>query len=106
VRLQADHIGRTLVPAFYRYLQGQDPEKQIVEEKEFHTAIDGLVALFERAEREILAGGGEAGAGERVALKKGLGLWIESEGGQDLGWADVMVAPCKFSIIFNNSLEN
>jgi len=94
VRLQADHISRTLVPAFYRYLQAQDPEEQIVKGEEFHTAIDGLVALFERAEREILAGGGEAGAGERVALKKGLGLWIESEGGQDLGWADVMVAPC------------
>ena len=94
MRLQADHISRTLVPAFYKYLQAQDCEEQIVKGKEFHTAIEGLVALFERAEREILGGGGEAGVGERVALKKGLGLWIESEGGQDLGWADVMVAPC------------
>ena len=25
VRLQADHASRTLVPAFYRYLQAQDP---------------------------------------------------------------------------------
>ncbi|EDR12218.1 uncharacterized protein LACBIDRAFT_231002 [Laccaria bicolor S238N-H82] len=73
VRLQADHISRTIVPAFYRYLQAQESEEQIAKEKDFHAAIDG--------------------AGERVALKKGLGLWIESEGGQDLGWSDVMVAP-------------
>ncbi|KAG6379633.1 glutathione S-transferase [Boletus reticuloceps] len=35
VRLQSDHINRTLVPAFYRYLQAQDPTTQITGEKEF-----------------------------------------------------------------------
>ncbi|KAI0826475.1 glutathione S-transferase [Irpex lacteus] len=52
VRLQADHIGRNLVPAFYRYLQAQHAEKQIEGGKEFVFAIEGLVALFERAEKE------------------------------------------------------
>jgi hypothetical protein len=75
VRLQSDHINRTLVPAFYRYLQAQDPEAQISGGKEFHAAIRYLVELFERAEREV----------------GGTGLWME---GGDLGWADVIVGPC------------
>ncbi|KAG0694000.1 thioredoxin-like protein [Suillus ampliporus] len=75
VRLQSDHINRTLVPAFYRYLQAQDPEAQISGGKEFHVAIQSLVELFERAEREV----------------GGTGLWIE---GGNLGWADVVVGPC------------
>ncbi|KAG2116888.1 glutathione S-transferase [Suillus cothurnatus] len=74
VRLQSDHISRTLVPAFYRYLQAQDPEAQISGGKEFHAANQSLVDLFERAEREV----------------GGTGLWVE---GGDLGWADVVVAP-------------
>ncbi|KAG0694027.1 glutathione S-transferase [Suillus ampliporus] len=77
VRLQSDHINRTLVPAFYRYLQAQDPEAQISGEKEFHVAIQSLVELFERAEREV----------------GGTGLWVE---GGDLGWADVVVGPWIF----------
>jgi len=47
VRLQADHISRTLVPAFYRFLQAQDLDTQ-------------------RGEREIVAKGGP-----------GSGLWCE-----------------------------
>ncbi|KAG1735627.1 glutathione S-transferase [Suillus paluster] len=74
VRLQSDHINRTLVPAFYRYLQAQDPDAQIAGGKEFHAAIQSLVELFERAEREV----------------GGTGLWVE---GGDLGWADVVVGP-------------
>jgi len=77
IRLQSDHINRTLVPAFYRYLQAQDPEAQIFGGKEFHAAIQYLVELFERAEREV----GRTG------------LWME---GGDLGWADVMVGPWIF----------
>lgn len=77
VRLQSDHISRTLVPAFYRYLQAQDPEAQISGGKEFHAAVQSLVELFERAEKEV----------------GGTGLWVE---GGDLGWADVMVAPWIF----------
>ncbi|KAH7907616.1 glutathione S-transferase [Hygrophoropsis aurantiaca] len=77
VRLQSDHINRTLVPAFYRYLQAQDSEAQIAGGKEFHGAIEHLVELFERAEREV----------------GGTGLWKE---GNDLGWADVVVGPWIF----------
>ncbi|KAI0076498.1 glutathione S-transferase [Panus rudis PR-1116 ss-1] len=52
IRLQADHVNRTLVPSFYRYLQAQDEEKQVQGAKEFAEAIEGLVKLFERAEKE------------------------------------------------------
>jgi len=75
VRLQSDHINRTLVPAFYRYLQAQDPEAQVAGREEFNAAVQQLVQLFERAEREV----------------GGTGLWVE---GGDLGWADVIVGPC------------
>ncbi|KAF8434574.1 glutathione S-transferase [Boletus edulis BED1] len=77
VRLQSDHINRTLVPAFYRYLQAQDPTAQITGEKEFKAAIEALVALFERADKEV----------------GGTGLWKE---GGELGWADIMVGPWLF----------
>jgi len=79
VRLQADHINRTLVPAFYRYLQAQDASSQIEGGKDFHTSIASLVGLFERAENE----------NEGTAV----GLWKE---GGELGWADVMVGPWLF----------
>jgi len=79
VRLQADHINRSLVPAFYRYLQAQDSPAQIEAGLEFHGAIEGLVHLFERAERE----------NEETAL----GLWKE---GGELGWADAMAVPWLF----------
>lgn len=91
VRLQSDHVNRSLVPAFYRYLQAQDEEKQIEGGKEFHGAIEGLVTLLERAEREITGGGGASGEGEQRALRKGLGLWVA---GGDLGWTDIMAGPC------------
>ncbi|KAI9568091.1 glutathione S-transferase [Boletus coccyginus] len=77
VRLQSDHINRTLVPAFYRYLQAQDPSAQISGQNEFRAAIDTLVSLFERADKEV----------------GGTGLWKE---GGELGWADVMVGPWMF----------
>ncbi|KAN0085796.1 valine---tRNA ligase [Tylopilus felleus] len=77
VRLQADHVNRVFVPAFYRYLQAQDTDAQIAGGKEFRAAIDTLVGLFERAESQV----------------GGTGLWKE---GGDLGWADVMVAPWMF----------
>ncbi|KDR84185.1 hypothetical protein GALMADRAFT_55147 [Galerina marginata CBS 339.88] len=73
-KLQGDHVNRNLVPAFYRYLQAQTEEKQIEGGKDFHASLVGLVALLERAEREI-----------------GLGLWIPGE--TELGWADVMAGP-------------
>jgi hypothetical protein len=91
VRLQADHVNRILLPAFYRFLQAQDTEAQITTGKEFHEAIEMLIGLFERAEREMVGGNGVSGEGERQALSKGLGLWVD---GGELGWTDVMVAPC------------
>lgn len=50
------------------------------------------MALLERAEKEIVAGGGASGDGEKSALKSGLGLWVD---GGDLGLTDVMAGPCK-----------
>jgi glutathione S-transferase len=93
VRLQCDHVNRTLVPAFYRYLQAQEEEAQIKAGKEFHDALYGLVELLERAEQEVVDGGGFSSTSEKKTLGLGLGLWIE---GNDLGLTDVMVGPCMY----------
>lgn len=85
------------MPSFYRYLQAQDPTAQADGGKEFHSAIEGLVALFERAERDILGGGGVSGEGERKALAQGLGLWVE--GNDEVGFADVMAGPCMLPFV-------
>ncbi|KAH0834782.1 glutathione S-transferase [Lanmaoa asiatica] len=85
VLLQSDHINRTIVPAFYRYLQAQDPVAQIASGNEFRATIDTLVGLFERADEEV----------------GGTGLWKE---GGELGWADVMVGPWMFRA--NNVLKH
>jgi len=84
VRLQSDHVSRTLVPAFYRYLQAQDPSAQIEGGKEFYEAIEHLVKLLEKTERECERGNGDY---------KAVGLWRE---GGELGWTDVMVGPWLF----------
>ncbi|KAI0658964.1 glutathione S-transferase C-terminal-like protein [Cubamyces menziesii] len=78
VRLQADSVNRSLVPAFYRYLQAQDEDKQIEGAKGFIEAIEGLVTLFTRAEREGYTA---------------YGLWHERG---SLSYADVMAAPWLF----------
>jgi len=78
------------VPAFYRYLQAQDEAAQIKGGQEFHDALQALVGLLERAEREVLGGAGASGVGEERALRSGLGLWVE---GGELGLTDVMVGP-------------
>ncbi|KAK2464831.1 hypothetical protein APHAL10511_003130 [Amanita phalloides] len=83
IRLQADHISRAVIPSFYRYLQAQDPEKQIEYSREFYQAVEKLVALFERAEEEL---------GSDPKLKKHLGSWS----GGELSLADVYVAPWIF----------
>ena len=87
VRLQSDHINRSLVPAFYRYIQAQDPSAQIEGGKEFHRSIEGIVDLFERAEKE----------NEGAAL----GLWKE---GGELGLADVMAGPCQCASALSGTL--
>ncbi|KAI0330091.1 glutathione S-transferase C-terminal-like protein [Cubamyces sp. BRFM 1775] len=78
IRLQADSVNRSLVPAFYRYLQAQDEEKQIEGAKGFIDSIEALVTLFTRAERE----------GYTIH-----GLWHERG---SLSYADVMAAPWLF----------
>ncbi|KAI0764797.1 glutathione S-transferase C-terminal-like protein [Fomes fomentarius] len=78
IRLQADNVNRSLVPAFYRYLQAQDADKQIEGGKSFVEALNGLVQLFERAEREGYTA---------------YGLWFERG---SLSYADVMAAPWIF----------
>lgn len=84
MRLQADHVSRALVPAFYRFLQAQDPEGQTAGREEFSNAIRQLTSLLERGEREISV---KSGAGS--------GLWCD---GGDLNWTDVIVGPCTCSL--------
>lgn len=52
VRFQADHVNRNLIPAFYRYLQAQEEDKQIEGAKDFYEAIEKLVDMFQKAEQE------------------------------------------------------
>ncbi|CDO75627.1 hypothetical protein BN946_scf184840.g10 [Trametes cinnabarina] len=83
IRLQADNVNRSLVPAFYRYLQAQDevlPDlaKQIEGAKGFVEAIEGLLTHFQRAEREGYTQ---------------YGLWHQRG---LLSYADVMAAPWLF----------
>ncbi|KAE9389357.1 hypothetical protein BT96DRAFT_834997 [Gymnopus androsaceus JB14] len=73
VRLQCDHINRSVVPAFYRYLQAQDQAAQIKGGQEFHESIKA------------------SGSGERKALAIGLGLWVNEN--EDIGLTDVMIGP-------------
>ncbi|KAI0042811.1 glutathione S-transferase [Auriscalpium vulgare] len=79
VRLQADHVSRTLVPAFYRFLQG-DETKQAEARTELDAALQQLIHLLNDAEQKIDAG-------------MGSGLWSDSG---ELNWLDVMVAPWIF----------
>ena len=81
VRLQADHISRTLVPAFYRFLQAQDLDGQAAGALEFSGALEQLTSLLERGEHEIVAKGGPRS-----------GLWHEDG---ELNWTDMMAGPCE-----------
>ena len=80
LRLQADHVSRSLVPAFYRLLQAQDSASQIAGAQVFSDALTQLLSLLERGGREI---GLESGPGS--------GLWYENG---ELNWTDVMAGPC------------
>jgi hypothetical protein len=95
IRLQADHVNRSLVPSFYRYLQAQDSENQIKYGKEFISSIEILVKLLQRAEQELLES--EDGGPEEDAIRKALGAWLP--GGNDLGWVDIMAGPCARSTL-------
>ena len=78
MRFHADHINRHLIPAFYRYLQAQETDKQVEGAKEFLEAIEKLVDLFQKAEKDA---------------PEAVGLW-RSDG--KLSWADVMAVPWLF----------
>lgn len=94
MRLQADHVGKSFIPAFYKFIKLQESEEaQAQAGREFQTSLDELVALLERAEKEVVEAGGVSGVGEKKALAAGLGLWID--GNEDLGWIDVMAGPCE-----------
>jgi glutathione S-transferase len=80
-RLAADHVSRTLVPAFYRFLQAQDESDQIEHGKAYHAALEELGKLLERVERE-----------SEPDAKGRLGLWEPSG---EFGWVDAMVGPCQ-----------
>ncbi|OCK80640.1 glutathione S-transferase [Lepidopterella palustris CBS 459.81] len=43
-RLWSDHINRNIIPAFYRFLQEQDAQKQVTHASELQSEIDKLVA--------------------------------------------------------------
>ncbi|KAL5521530.1 hypothetical protein ACEPAF_2278 [Sanghuangporus sanghuang] len=79
VRLQCDHVNRSLVPAFYRYLQAQEEGAIISAAREFVQSLEGLTSLLERANREVGPGA--------------CGLWIE---GGELSLTDVVAGPWLF----------
>ncbi|KAI5119072.1 hypothetical protein M0805_005490 [Coniferiporia weirii] len=79
VRLQCDHVNRSLVPAFYRYLQAQDEDSVVAGAKEFVASLQDLASLLQRAEREVGS----------IAC----GLWTEDG---DLSLTDVMAGPWLF----------
>lgn len=45
-------MNRHLIPAFYRYLQAQEQDKQIEGAKDFLEAIEKLVEMFQKAEKD------------------------------------------------------
>lgn len=73
---------------------GHVPLNQIANGKDYTTALIGLVALFERSEKDVVSGLGSSGPGEEQALSAGLGLWIEDN--TDLSLADALVGPWLF----------
>ena len=72
-RLASDRVNRVLIPAFYRYLQAQEPEKQVEFGKEFVNELEAFTASMK-----------EESQGP---------FW---DGSDRLGWADIMVAPWIF----------
>lgn len=79
-RFQADHVNRHLIPAFYRFPQAQESEKQAEGAKEVVEAIEKLVEMFGKADEDA---------------PDALGLWIERG---ELGWVEVMAVPWLFRV--------
>ncbi|KZT39417.1 hypothetical protein SISSUDRAFT_1045579 [Sistotremastrum suecicum HHB10207 ss-3] len=83
IRLISDHINRTLIPSFYRFLQTSsntpDSDEKLVENgKEYRESLEGLGEMMQKAEKDGV---------------EGLGMWKE---GGEIGWTDVMVGPWLF----------
>ena len=78
VRLQVDHVSRTLLPAFHRFLQAQDPDAQAAGAPEFSSSLGQLASLLELAgQREIVTTKRGAGSdcGTRMGGRTGLMRW-------------------------------
>lgn len=69
-RLAADHVNRKVLPAFYRYLQAQEPKEQVQLGQEF---VEELKA-FEKS---------------MLPAKNG-GFW---DGSDEIGFVDIQIAP-------------
>lgn len=69
-RLASDRVNRSLIPSFYRYLQAQEPDKQVELGREFVAELEAFASSMR-----------EEGNGS---------FW---DGSNRLGWTDVMIAP-------------
>ena len=69
-RLASDRVNRSLIPSFYRYLQAQEPDKQVELGREFVAELEAFASSMR-----------EEGKGS---------FW---DGSDRLGWTDVMIAP-------------
>lgn len=76
-RLVSHHLNAKLIPAFYRFLQAQEEEKQVQFGGEF---VDEIRWFQERLEEADKSGGGGDFFG----------------GAKEIGWTDVMLAPWAF----------
>jgi glutathione S-transferase len=72
-RLESDKINRSLIPAFYRYLQAQEEEKQAQFAKEFVAELETFTNSMKKE---------DSGS-----------FW---DGSDAMGWVDIMVVPWIF----------
>ncbi|PWN19392.1 hypothetical protein BCV69DRAFT_251133 [Microstroma glucosiphilum] len=82
-RLVSHHLNAKLIPAFYRFLQAQEPEKQVQFGGEFVDEIRWFQERLEEADKVSKAEGG-GGGGDFFG------------GAKEIGWTDVMLAPWAF----------
>jgi len=88
-RIAADRVNRTLIPAFYRYLQAQEPEKQIEHGRSFVCEVEAFI----RGMDVVPALPPGASLKGRTPPKSGGGCW---DGSSTPGWVDFMAAPWLF----------
>ncbi|CAD6945820.1 unnamed protein product [Tilletia controversa] len=88
-RIAADRLNRTLVPAFYRYLQAQNPDAQVQHGREFVQEVEAFV----RGMDVVPASSASWGEGGRSSPASGGGFW---DGSQTPSLVDFDVAPWLF----------